>query len=122
VKGDLSVAAGRHFGKVVIDRLARIDPQLLRCPIDPEVPSTLVVCGSEQLAVAKFDALAQLKGQLGPLLIPFPAGRQIGYDRFKTALCHMLVEHNDVPLTVVAIGMQSSPQRHAHLESFSSSR
>jgi hypothetical protein len=73
VRGDLSVAAGRHFGEVAINRLTRIDPQL-----HPEVPSSLVVGGSERLAIVKFDDLAQLKGQLGPLLVPFPAAARSG--------------------------------------------
>jgi hypothetical protein len=44
----------------------------------------------------KFDAAAQLKGQLGAVLIPCPAGCQIGHDRLQAVLRHMLVEYDQV--------------------------
>src|SRR6516225_6114335 len=70
VKGDLPVAVGGHLRKVIICRFPRIDPQLLRRQVHPQIPGAFDVLGGERLAVMKLDALAQLEGQLGPLLVP----------------------------------------------------
>ena len=43
-----------------------------------------------------FDALVQFEGQLFAILVPGPAGGQIGHDRLHAVLLYVLVVHDEV--------------------------
>jgi hypothetical protein len=96
VKSNLPIAIGGYLSEVVKSRFKQISPQFLRSLVHSQVPGAFDILGAERLAVMPFDAAAQLKGQLGPVLVPYPAGRQIGHDRLQTVLRRMLVEHDQV--------------------------
>ena len=61
-----------------------------------QVPGAFDVCGGERLAVVPFDALAQREGQLGAVLVPRPARRQIRHDRLQAGLRHVLLVHDEI--------------------------
>jgi len=96
MEGDFVFAVRADLFEVAIPGFARIDAELVARPFEQEVPGALDVLGRKRLAVMPFDALAQRQGQRSPFLVPRPAGRQIGHDRFKAALLHVLVEHDEI--------------------------
>ena len=96
VEGDLVITIGRHPVEVEIPSLARIDAELFAADAHQQIPGAFDVGGGKGLAVVPFDALAQREGQLLAVLAPGPARRQIGDDRVRAVLRHMLIEHDEV--------------------------
>jgi len=70
VEGDLEVAVGGHFLKVVVPRLARIETKPLARLTGEQIPGAFDIRGGEGLAVVPFDSLAQWEGQFGSVLAP----------------------------------------------------
>jgi len=56
----------------------------------------LDILGRERLAIVPSNTLAQWQGQVGPVLVPRPAGREIGHDRGEAVLLHVLIEHDQI--------------------------
>src|SRR6516165_9734119 len=77
----LAVAFGRDLFEVDPPRLAGIDAQLLLRLSLHEIEGAFDVLGGERLAVMPFDAIAQFESELGPILAPRPAFREIRNDR-----------------------------------------
>jgi hypothetical protein len=90
------VTVGGDLVEVLVERFAGIESQLLLGSLHQQVPGADHVGCGERLAVVPSDATAQRKGHLGAVLVPAPAGRQIGDDRFEAVLLHVLVEHDQV--------------------------
>ena len=96
MEGDLVIAVRRHLIEVAIPEFAGIDAEFVARLVEQEVPGALDILGRERLAVMPFDTLAQREGERGPFLVPRPAGREIGNDRFEAALLHVLIEHDQI--------------------------
>src|SRR5215469_12330667 len=96
MKADFIVALCGHLREVAVPALAWIDPELLAGLAGQEIPSALDVLSGKGLAVVPFDALAQWKSQLGPLLVPCPAGGEIWNDRLPAVLRHVLFVHHEI--------------------------
>ena len=82
-KRHLVIAVGRDLDEVVVPGLARVDAQLLGRLALQQIPGAFDVGGGERLAVMPFDALAQMEGQLGAVLVPGPVGGEFGTDRLR---------------------------------------
>ena len=96
VKHHLMVAVGGDLIEVLVKRFARIEAQLFLAGLQHQIPGAHDVFGGKGLAVMPFDALAQRHGQLGAVLAPAPAGRQIRYDRIESVLLLMLIEQHKI--------------------------
>ena len=96
MKGDLVIAVGGDFIEVAVPGFAGIDPELLARLAGERVPGAFDVRGGERLAVVPFDALTQAEGQRSPGLVPRPVAGEIGDDRGKAVLRHVLVEENEI--------------------------
>jgi hypothetical protein len=94
MKGDLVVAVGAHFFEVVPPGFARIDAELFRGVSGHQIHGAFDIIGGERSAVVPFHPLAQRQRQLGALLVPRPAGGQVGDDRLRAVLRHILVIHD----------------------------
>src|SRR5467141_1592988 len=91
MEGDLIIAVRPDLFEVAIPGFAGIDAELVARFFEDQIPGALNVLGRERLAVMPFDALAERQSQFGPVLVPRPAGRQIGHDRREAALRYMLL-------------------------------
>jgi hypothetical protein len=96
MKGDLVVAVGAHLFEVVPPGFARIDTELFRRLSGQQIQGAFDVVGGEGSAVVPLHPLAQWQGQLRALLVPRPAGCQVGDDRIRAVLRHILVIHDQV--------------------------
>ena len=96
MEGDLEVPVGGDLFEVPVPGLARIDAQLLAGVAGQQIPGTFDVFGGERLAVVPFHTLAQREAQLGTILAPRPAGRQIRQDPVEGVLLYVLVEQNEI--------------------------
>src|SRR5438105_11636583 len=96
MKRDLVIAVDRDLVEIAVPGFAWIDPELLVRLAGEQVPGALDVAGGERLAVMPLDAVAQCEAQCGPFLVPRPRGGQIGHDRLRAVLLHMLIEHDEV--------------------------
>src|SRR6516162_2208451 len=96
MEGDLPVAVGGDLCEVSGPGLARVDAKLLGRFAGEQVPGAFDVIGGEPLAVVPFDPLTQREGQLGAVLAPRPAGRELGNDRIRAVLLYMLIEQDEV--------------------------
>jgi hypothetical protein len=96
MKGDLIVAVGGDLLDIAVPRFARVDAELVGRALQQRVPGAFDVTRGERLAIMPFDSLTQWEGQLRPVLVPRPAGRQIGHDRGEAVLCDLLVEDDEV--------------------------
>src|SRR5260370_849535 len=76
-EGHLVIAIGDDLLEVAVPGFARIEAQLVGRLAQQQVPGAFDVLGGERPAVMPFDALAQLEGQRGLVLLPRPLGRQI---------------------------------------------
>src|SRR5215469_4674225 len=79
MKGHLEVAVCRYVREVVKSGFLKIEAELFGGRTQPQLPAALDVGSSKRFAVMPFDSVAQLEGQLGPVLAPHKAGRQIGH-------------------------------------------
>jgi hypothetical protein len=96
MKSDLVVAVGGDIFKVSVPRLAGIEAQLVAGLAAEHFPGAFDILGGEGLAVVPLDAFPQRQGQLGPFLIPRPAGGQVRDDRCHTVLRHVLPKHDKI--------------------------
>jgi hypothetical protein len=96
MKGNLEVAVCRYIREVVESRFLKIEAEFLGGRTQPQLPAAFDVGSGKRFAIVPFHVVAQLQGQLGPVLAPCPAGRQIGHDRLQADLFFVLVEHDQV--------------------------
>ena len=96
VKRHLVIAVGSHGFEILEIRLARIEPHLVLCLVELQIDGAQHVLRGERLAVVPFDALAQCKGQRRAVLVPRPARREIGHDRFEARQRDVLIEQDQV--------------------------
>ena len=92
----LVVAVGRHLLQVVPPDLARILAESVRALLLQLVQRADHVLGRERLAVVPLHAVAQLEGQLGLVLVPRPAGRELRPDVVDGVELLMLVVEHEV--------------------------
>src|SRR6266478_4048134 len=90
------IPVGGDLLEVAVPGLPRIDTQLLARLALQQVPGALDILGGQRLAVVPLDALVQLEGQPGAVLVPRPALGQFGHDRLHAVLLHVLVVQNEV--------------------------
>ena len=76
--------------------LAVIEAQLLLALVGQQIERAFDVLRGERLAVVPFDAVAQLEGQLGAVLVPCPARGELGHDRLHAVLRNVLVENDEI--------------------------
>src|SRR5947209_7594558 len=86
MKGGLAVAVGSDLFEIAEPDLSRVDAKLLFRFAEQQIVSAFDVGGGERLAVVPFDALPQFERQLGAVLAPRPAGREVRHDRLHAVL------------------------------------
>jgi hypothetical protein len=96
VKRRLPVALGRDLFEVDPPSLAGIDAQLLFGFSLHQIKGAFHIGSGEGLAVVPFDAVAQLEGEVRPVLAPRPAFGEIRNDRLQAVLLYVRVEHDEV--------------------------
>ena len=95
-EGDLIVAVDTDLVEVAVPRLARIEAKFLGRLAGQQVPRAFHILRGERLAVVPSDTVAQRQSELSPVLVPRPAGREVGDDRPHAVLRHILPVHDQI--------------------------
>jgi len=90
------IAVDRHFLEIGVPGFARVQAELLSRLAGQQIPGALHVLGGKRLAVMPLHAPPQRKCQFGRVLAPRPARRQIGHDRLRAVLRHVLPVHDQI--------------------------